>query len=109
MNRVEINLLNAEVMTIYGHLAVQLQIILFFFIIISGVRLSPLDTVSTTGLLYQPEMIDNGDCGTIVGMKIGMETEVLGENLPQCHSVQHRSRMTRPGLEPGPPRWEAGD
>jgi hypothetical protein len=28
------------------------------------------------------------------------ETEVLGENLPQ---------LTRPGFEPEPPRWEAGD
>jgi hypothetical protein len=35
------------------------------------------------------------------------ETEVLGEYLPQHHFVLHKSHMTRPGLETGPPRWEA--
>jgi hypothetical protein len=28
-------------------------------------------TVATTGLLYQPQMIGEGDCGEIGGMKIG--------------------------------------
>jgi hypothetical protein len=32
------------------------------------------------------------------------ETEVLGEILSQRHFVHHKSHMTRPGLEPGPPR-----
>jgi hypothetical protein len=32
---------------------------------------SPLGTAATTCLLYQPRMIDDGDCGTIGGMKIG--------------------------------------
>jgi hypothetical protein len=35
------------------------------------VRLSPLGTAATSGLLYQPQMIDDGDCGAISGMKIG--------------------------------------
>jgi hypothetical protein len=42
-----------------------------FFIIVSGVRLSPLGTAATAGLLYQPQMIDDGDCGEIGRMKIG--------------------------------------
>jgi hypothetical protein len=39
-------------------------------IILSGVRLSPLGTAATTGLLYQPKLIDD-ECGAIGGMKIG--------------------------------------
>jgi hypothetical protein len=30
-----------------------------------------LGTAATTGLLYQPRMISEGDCGEIGGMKIG--------------------------------------
>jgi hypothetical protein len=41
------------------------------FIILSGVRLSPLGTAATTGLLYQPKMIDDGDFGAIDEMKTG--------------------------------------
>jgi hypothetical protein len=41
--------------------------------------------------------------------RVAGETEVLGENVPQRHFVQHKSHMTRPGLEPGPPLWEASD
>jgi hypothetical protein len=37
-------------------------------------------------------MID--ECGAFGGMKIGRETERLGENLPQGHFVHHKSDMT---------------
>jgi hypothetical protein len=43
----------------------------FFIIIISGVGLSPQVTAATSGLLYKPQMTDEGDCGAIGGMKIG--------------------------------------
>jgi hypothetical protein len=50
---------------------------------LNWVRLSPFGTAATTGLLHQTQMIDDGDCGTIGGMKVGGETEILEENPPQ--------------------------
>jgi hypothetical protein len=41
-----------------------------FYIILSGVRLSPLGTAATTAPLYQTQIIDDGDYGAIGGMKI---------------------------------------
>jgi hypothetical protein len=43
-----------------------------FLIIISGG--GTLGTAVTTGLLYQPRMIGDGDCGEIGEMKIGRKT-----------------------------------
>jgi hypothetical protein len=42
----------------------------FFLISLGGVRLSPLGTSDTVGLLYQPRMIDD-DYGAVSGMRIG--------------------------------------
>jgi hypothetical protein len=44
-----------------------------------------------------------------VEWELAGETEVVGENLQQCHFVHDKFHMTWPGLEPGPQRWEAGD
>jgi hypothetical protein len=55
------------------------------------------------GLLYQPRliMIMEKSVEWLAG-----ETEILGENLPQCCFVHHKPHML-PVREPGPPRWEA--
>jgi hypothetical protein len=38
---------------------------------LGGVRLSPLGTSATVGLLYQPRMIDDDDYGAVGEMRIG--------------------------------------
>jgi hypothetical protein len=45
----------------------------------------------------------------LVERELAGETEVLRKILPQCRFVHHKSHMTSPGLEHGPPQWEAGD
>jgi hypothetical protein len=51
-------------------------VVLFYYYYYSG-ETAFLGTAATTGLFYQPQMVGHGDCGEIVGMKIGRETEVL--------------------------------
>jgi hypothetical protein len=52
---------------------VCLQCIIIFIVIFSGVKLSPLGTAATTGLLYQPQRTDDGDCEEISRMKFARE------------------------------------
>jgi hypothetical protein len=59
-------------------------------------KLGPLGTSATEWpIVPAPGDYDDGEFG--------------GENLPQRHFVHNKSHLTRPGLEPGPPRWEASD
>jgi hypothetical protein len=53
------------------------------------------------GLLYLPRVIVRME--NLVEWRLAGEIEVLGENLTQSHFSQHKSHLTRPGLEPGPP------
>jgi hypothetical protein len=52
------------------HYFENVESVVFFVIILSGVRLSPVGTATNTGLLYHHQMIDDGDCGAICGIKI---------------------------------------
>jgi hypothetical protein len=45
----------------------------------------------------------------VIVEQLAGETEALGENLSQHHFLHHKSHITRPGLETGPPRGEASD
>jgi hypothetical protein len=82
------------------------QHIIILWIILRGVRLSPLGTAATTGLLYQHQMVI---VEQLLEWRLEGKTEVLGESLAQRHFVHHKSHMTRTVFEPGLPRWEASD
>jgi hypothetical protein len=64
-------------------------------------RPSPLGTAATAGLLYQPQVIDDGDCGAIGGMKVGRgnrSTRRKPTPAPLC-PIQIPHDQTLPGLE----------
>jgi hypothetical protein len=61
--------------------------------------LGPLSTAATNGLLCQPRVIMMVEK---LVERLAEETEVLGENVPQCRFVHHKPHMLS-GREPGPP------
>jgi hypothetical protein len=67
--------------------------------------LGPLCTAATNrSIVLAPGDYDDGEIGR---MMIGRETEVLGENLPQCRFIHHKFQMlcldTNPGHRGGKP------
>jgi hypothetical protein len=84
--------------------------LLMWVFFISRVGLSPLGTAAISGLLYKPQMIAEGDCGAIGGMKIGRgnrSTRRKPTPAPLC--PPQNPTWPDPSSNPGPPRWEASD
>jgi hypothetical protein len=87
----------------------QIGLLLVFFFSYWG-ETDSLGTAATTGLLYQPRMIGDGDCAEIGRMKIGRgNRSTRRKPAPSPLLSITKSHMTRRGFEPGPPRWEASD
>jgi hypothetical protein len=59
------------------------------------------------GLLYQTCMIDGDDCKAITGMNEWQGKPKYSEECPSAALSTADPTGLDPGLEPGPPLWEA--
>jgi hypothetical protein len=76
---------------------------LFNFLFFTYLCGATLGTAATIGLMYQPRMIVEGDCGEIGGMKISRGNRSTREKTCLSATLSyHKSHMTRPCFEPGP-------
>jgi hypothetical protein len=68
-------------------------------------------TAATPGLLCQPRMIMKMIVEKQMECRLAGETNrsSRGKPAPAPLLAISKSHMTRPGFEPEPPRWEAGD
>jgi hypothetical protein len=87
------------------------DLLLFYYLVCEAVG-----TAATPGLLCQPRVIMKMIVDKQMECRLAGETEVLGGNrssrrkpAPAPLLSITKSHMTRPGFEPGLPRWEAGD
>jgi hypothetical protein len=62
-------------------------------------KLRPLGTAATNKPIV-PALRDYDDGERLVEWWLAGETEVLGENLPQCRFVNHKSHMLCPDANP---------
>jgi hypothetical protein len=88
-----------------SHLACHLLRRWYLFFILSGVRLSPLGTETINWPIVQPQMIDDGDCGAIGGMKSGRENQSTRRKpatLPTTNPIWP-NRGSNPGRRGGKP------
>jgi hypothetical protein len=77
-----------------------MYIFIFFYLVCEAVG-----TEATPGLLCQPRVIVKMIVEKQIECRLAEETETAPAPLLSIT----KSHMTRPGFEPGPPRWEAGD
>jgi hypothetical protein len=71
-------------------------------ILVGGVQQGPLGTAAIYWpIVPAPDDFDDGEFG---GMKIGRGNRSTRRKLAQRHFVHHKTHLTRPRFEPGPPR-----
>jgi hypothetical protein len=67
-------------------------------------------TAATPGQFCQPRVIVKMIVEKQMECRLAGETEVLGKKTAPAPLLSiTKSHITRPGFEPGPPRWGAGD
>jgi hypothetical protein len=79
-----------------------------FLISWGGVRLSALVTSATIWPIV-PIVMRDDEYGAQGGMRISRGTRSTRKKPAQFHFVHQKSHKIWPGIEPGPPLWEAGN
>jgi hypothetical protein len=73
----------------------------FFFILDVGWDLSPLGTSATTGLLYQPRMMDDDECGAVGGMSDREDRSTRRKTCPSAALSTTNPTWPDTGSNPG--------